>query len=92
MTIHQVKMAELAARFAARAAEERKLLATAKAACDRDLLRDRAHNLAGVAPMFGHADIGSAALELEAVVENGEPFDAALASLDLLLRQLERTG
>lgn len=73
MTGLDSKLAQLAARFAARAPAERAAIANAMASCDTAALVDRAHKLAGIAGMFGHADIGAAALALE---------DAALAGQD----------
>ena len=84
-------MAELAARFAARAGEERLGLVAALAADDRATLRDRAHKLAGLAGMMGHEDIGQAALALEETIEaEGDPGPAA-AKLTGLLAALEQS-
>ena len=92
MTIYQMKLAELAARFASRVPEERAALTLARRTGDRIELRDRAHKLAGIAPMFGHDEIGEAALALEAAAEKGDAVDAAAFRLDRLLRSLELTG
>ena len=79
------KMAELAARFAARSAEERAALSAALREGDLASLQSRAHKLAGIAPMFGHAGIGDAALDLELAVEEGGDFEASARRLDALL-------
>ena len=79
------KMAELAARFAARSAEERTALSTALHEGDLAALQSRAHKLAGIAPMFGHSDIGEAALELELAVEESGDVEASARRLDTLL-------
>jgi HPt (histidine-containing phosphotransfer) domain-containing protein len=65
------KLAELAARFAARAPLEREALAAALAAGDTATLIDRAHKLAGIAGMVGHPEVGAAALDLEEAVRAG---------------------
>jgi HPt (histidine-containing phosphotransfer) domain-containing protein len=65
------KLAELAARFAARAPQEREALAAALAAGDAAMLIDRAHKLAGIAGMVGHPEVGAAALDLEEAVRVG---------------------
>ena len=86
MTDIAAKMAELSARFAVRAGDERDGLQAELAADDRFAIRDRAHKLAGIAAMFGHADVGAAALELETAVEEGDDITAPAS---LLLRLLD---
>lgn len=81
----EAKMAELAARFAGRAGEERAALVQALANGDRSALRDRAHKLAGIAAMFGFPAIGEAALALELAAENGEDLETPTKALDVLL-------
>jgi HPt (histidine-containing phosphotransfer) domain-containing protein len=82
------KLAELAARFAARAPAERAAIAEALAAGDTQEVIDRAHKLAGIAGMFGHHEVGQAALALEEAAMAGEdcaqPGAALLALLDRL--------
>jgi HPt (histidine-containing phosphotransfer) domain-containing protein len=79
------KLAELAARFAARAPQEREALAAALAAGDTATLIDRAHKLAGIAGMVGHSEVGAAALDLEEAVRAGSDGSAEGARLiDLL--------
>ena len=78
-------MAELSARFARQAGEYREELLGADRAGDRTAVRDRAHKLAGIAPMLGHPDIGSAALELEEAIETQSDCRTAFARLDRLL-------
>jgi HPt (histidine-containing phosphotransfer) domain-containing protein len=82
------KLAELAARFAARAPAERVAIANALAAGDTPAVIDRAHKLAGIAGMFGHIEVGQAALALEeaalAGVDCEERGAALLALLDAL--------
>ena len=78
-------MAELSARFEARAAEERAALAEALARNDREALRDRAHKLVGIAGMFGFPAIGDAASALETAAEIGEDVQGPARALDTLL-------
>lgn len=82
------KLAQLAADFAARAAGERAAVVAALAADDRSTLQDRAHKLAGIAPMMGFAAIGEAALALEATAENGADCAAPAQRLCALLANL----
>jgi HPt (histidine-containing phosphotransfer) domain-containing protein len=82
------KLAELAARFAARAPAERAAIAEALAAGDNPAVIDRAHKLAGIAGMFGHREIGEAAFALEDAVlaqrDCAKPAADLLALLDAL--------
>ena len=84
------KMATLAQRFAARAADERAGLAAELAQDDRDAVRQRAHKLAGIAPMFGFPALGEAALDLEMAAEEdadmAAPGAAVLALLEAIFR------
>ena len=82
-------MAELTARFAARAAEERTTLEHELATGDRAAVQFRAHKLAGLGAMFGHPAIGEAALALEAAAEHGDDMAGPAARLDTLLASLE---
>lgn len=88
MTALESKVAELAARFAARAPEERTAIANALAIGDTAALIERAHKLAGVAGMFGHADIGAAALALEETALAGKDYSQRVALLLALLDRL----
>jgi HPt (histidine-containing phosphotransfer) domain-containing protein len=79
------KLAELAARFAARAPEMRAAIAGALAAGDTAAVIEGAHKLAGIAGMFGHADIGAAALALEeAALSGGDCAEHGATLLKLL--------
>ena len=89
MTSIEAKLAELAVRFAGRAAEDRAALADAVARNDRGTIRARAHKLAGVAAMFGFPEIGEAALVLELAAERGDPIDDPARWLDTLLADLQ---
>lgn len=82
------KMAELSARFSARAADDSGAIAEALAADDRATLADIAHKLAGNAGMFGHHAIGEAALALEEAAESGAEVAAPAARLRHLLAAL----
>lgn len=88
MTPLEERIAALAAKFAARAPEERAALAQAIEAGDEAALIERAHKLAGIAGMFGHHAIGEAALAVEeAALAGGDwrPLAAdLLAKLDAL--------
>lgn len=84
----EAKMAELAARFTARAAGERQALAAELAAGERDAVRMRAHNLAGLGAMLGFPGVGEAALALEFAAEHGEDMAGPAARLDALLEAL----
>lgn len=88
MTGLDAKMAELAARFDARAADERQTLATALASEDRDAIVGMAHRLAGIAGMFRRDEIGAAALALEEAAEAGHDLAVPAARLDTLLARL----
>lgn len=85
MTSLEAKMAELTARFAAGLPEELRALKAELAAGDRGAVRARAHNLAGRAGMFGHADIGEAAFALEGAAECGQDIATPAARLERLL-------
>lgn len=82
------KLADLSARFGARANEYRRALAAAVAADDRAMLAAEAHKLAGIAAMFGHPRIGEAALALEQAAEGDAAYADEMASLDLLLAEI----
>lgn len=82
------KLAEFAARFVARVPEERAAIAEALAKRDMPALIDRAHKLAGIAGMFGHADIGAAALALEETALAGRDCAREGAALIALLDRL----
>lgn len=85
MTPLESKLAELAARFAARAPEEREAIAAALASGDRQWVIDRAHKLAGIAGMFGHPHVSEAALALEEAARAGRDGSTEGARLlDLL--------
>lgn len=84
----EAKMAELAARFDARAPEERAALRAAVAKDDRAAVAARAHKLAGIAGMFGRPEIGAAALNLEEVAESDADMTQAADRLDALLAAL----
>jgi HPt (histidine-containing phosphotransfer) domain-containing protein len=88
VTALESKLAELAARFAARAPAERAAIASALAASDRAELVDRAHKLAGIAGMFGHSAIGAAALAVEEAALAGEDCSRQGAALLELLEQI----
>jgi len=88
MTALEAKMAELAARFTARAAEERAALAAELAAGNRAQIQFRAHKLAGLGALFGHPAISEAALALEAAAEQGKDMTGQAARLDELLGQV----
>jgi len=92
MTALEAKMAELATRFAARAAQERAALAAELAAGNRGEVQFRAHKLAGLGAMFGHPAVGEAALALEAAAEHGGDMAGPAARLDALLAELESSG
>lgn len=85
MSALESKLAELAARFAARAPEERAAIATALASGDTAALVERAHKLAGLAGMFGHGDIGLTALVLEEAAMAGQDCSRQGAALLALL-------
>ncbi|MBX7497008.1 Hpt domain-containing protein [Qipengyuania sp. 6B39] len=80
------KLAALSARFAAAAEHESLVMESASSQGDWQAVRDRAHAMAGTAPMLGFAAIGDAALALELAIESGGDPAAALKRLDALLR------
>lgn len=81
-------MAELAARFDARAEDERHALAAALSDEDFVAIADLAHRLAGIAGMFHRHEIGAAALALEEAAEAGQDLAVPAANLDALLARL----
>ena len=83
------RLAEMSARFAARAGEYRAQLAEADRAGNRDAVTSLAHRLAGISAMFGQGAIGDAALALEECAERGDDYAGELAALDGLLAALE---
>lgn len=83
------KIAELSARFAAKAGEQCASLAAAQARGDLTDLRDQAHKLAGIAGMLGQAEIGAAAFALESALEAGTRYEEQFAQLQTLLTALE---
>lgn len=83
------KIAELSARFAAKAGEQRESLAAAQARGDLTDLRDQAHKIAGIAGMFGQDEIGAAAFVLESALEAGTRHAEHLVRLQELLTALE---
>jgi HPt (histidine-containing phosphotransfer) domain-containing protein len=89
MTDIERKMAELAARFADRADEERAAFTASLAAGDHAAIAARAHRLAGIAGMYGHPLITEAALALEAAAEEGHAMDAEAQRLLELLAALK---
>ncbi len=88
MTELEQKMALLAERFAASASAERNALAAALAEEDRQAVRDQAHKLAGVAAMFGHAELGEAAFALETIVETGGDIAQPASLVEEWLRRV----
>ena len=82
------KMAELSARFAARAMAECDALEAAIASGSREDVRQLAHRLSGVAAMFGHPQVGLAASALEEAAESDMPMDTPAATLRALLLEL----
>lgn len=89
MSDTDAKLAELAARFAARVPMERSALASAIVTGDRHAIAGLAHKLSGIAGMFGHAGISDAARELELSAERGDDFAAEARHLDRCLSALE---
>ena len=81
------RMAALKARFSERAGEEIAAIEAAIDSADAAELQRRAHKLAGIAPMFGHADLGEAALDLETAAETGMDCQAPAARVIALLKQ-----
>lgn len=75
------RMAEIAAKFAARLAEERAFWAVMPAHSDTGIIIDRAHKLAGLAGMVGAPEVGAAALRLEDAARAGGQFDDELCDL-----------
>jgi HPt (histidine-containing phosphotransfer) domain-containing protein len=82
------KLSELTARFRERAIGDRDVIASALARGDRLTLAKRAHKLAGNAGMFGHTEIGQAALDLERLAEAGDDIESASQRLLTLLTAL----
>lgn len=91
MTDIETKISGLAARFAARAVEERRALTASLAAGDRATIAERSHKLAGIAGMLGYSRIGEAALALERAAEEGHPMNAEARRLIARLASLENS-
>lgn len=83
MNEYDRKMMQLADRFAARLASERRALVRARN--DQQAMIACAHNLAGIAGIFGRADIGSAAFALEERLRAGDAASDEFAALCRLL-------
>jgi HPt (histidine-containing phosphotransfer) domain-containing protein len=75
------RMAKLKLRFATRLEAEQSLLEQALASGDRAELKRLAHGLSGSAGIFGHPDSGTAAHDLEAAADGGEPLQEAAEAL-----------
>lgn len=88
MTSLEDKLAELTARFDARAGDERRALNSAVKRGDRVMVASCAHKIAGIAGMVGRSEIGAAALELEGLAESGGDMKRAAKCLDGLLAAL----
>lgn len=86
------KLAELTARFDARASEERRALNSALKRDDRKMVATCAHKIAGIAGMIGRSEIGAAAFELEGLAESGGDMELAAKCLDGLLAALEASS
>ncbi|MBA4765645.1 Hpt domain-containing protein [Qipengyuania sp. 902] len=84
----EIRMAQMAARFAARAGEHEAALQAAIAADDREAIASQAHRLAGIAGMFGQPQVGEAAARLEDIVEAGGDYLDAAERLSAMLRDL----
>ena len=82
------QLAQLAARFDARAPAERAALEKALLDDDHQTLASQAHKLAGIAGIFGRDEIGIAAFALEEAIEAGGDILSAAALLDALLEKL----
>ena len=87
MTLEE-KLAELSARFAARAGPEAEALGQAIVADDRDEVISRAHKLAGVAALMGQPKIGAAALNLEETALDGKDYRKLGERLCAMLAEL----
>lgn len=66
-------LASLRARFRDRCAEDAASVRAYLAGRTDVELEQRVHRLAGAAGMFGHAELGGLALEIDAVLATGEP-------------------
>ena len=89
MTDPQAQMALLRERFLLRARADRAAIMAALDAGDRDRLLRLAHGLAGIAGIFGHADVGARASVLEDAVEAGEAGAALMAKARALADALD---
>lgn len=86
------QMALLRERFHARANTDRAAILMALDAGDRAALLRLAHGLAGVAGIFGYADVSAKAAAVEEAVEVGETGDALMRKGVALIAALEAVG
>lgn len=85
------RLESLRGRFRVRAEDDLGAMTDALVSGERDVLRERAHRLAGVAATFGYPAVGKAAKKLDDLVSEGalaEETDAAAARLFYLLGRL----
>ena len=87
MSEFEERMAALRARFIERARHDHQALGEALSAQDLAAIRHVAHGLSGIAGMFGHEAIGTAAATVEDLAE-APPETADAASLDKAVRSL----
>lgn len=83
------RMAQLRARFVARAAEQRAQLVAALLAGDHDEMRRLAHGLSGSAGVFGFPEISADAQALEEAVDEGVEEEALKRLAGTLLERLK---
>lgn len=85
-------MEGLRERFRARAADDLKTMSSAFTVAEHEILRERAHRLAGVAATFGYPEVGEAAGSLdETIRENATAEEIGCAArrlFDLLSRAI----
>jgi HPt (histidine-containing phosphotransfer) domain-containing protein len=89
MSEFETRMAALRLRFRERAAEESERIRAALAAGDRQTVGKTAHSLSGSAGLFGHAELGDAAEQVEIAIDEDLPTREIEARAHILLALLD---
>jgi HPt (histidine-containing phosphotransfer) domain-containing protein len=88
MSEFEARMAVLRERFRERAAQAECQIRDAMARGDREALERASHSLSGSAGIFGHAELGLAAEQVELGIEADIPANVLEARCEFLLERL----